>query len=138
MFFLTYSRKTGKCWNLNTFTESRPGKNPDSAIVIVFFPERGEEIEPWFWHIWIAQWRMFLRKNVVILATKSANFGSSSFPQKLESFKTFSDNVFVCQSITSGETFDRIGPYTTWKGAKTPLKGRFHGCWIGTQNFESF
>ena len=23
--------------------------------VIVFFPERREEIEPWFWHIWIAQ-----------------------------------------------------------------------------------
>ena len=24
--------------------------------VIVFFLERGKKIEPWFWHIWIAQW----------------------------------------------------------------------------------
>ena len=27
--------------------------------VIVFFPERGEEIEPWFCRIWISQWLKF-------------------------------------------------------------------------------
>ena len=32
-----------------------PGKIAQT-LQIVFFLERGEEIEPWFWHIWIAQW----------------------------------------------------------------------------------
>ena len=57
-----------------------------------FFLERGEEIEPWFWHIWIAQW---LKVSPLLLIffdfghlqvetcgqnwTKSANFGSVSF-----------------------------------------------------------
>ena len=27
--------------------------------IFVFFRERREEIEPWFWHIWIAQWLNF-------------------------------------------------------------------------------
>ena len=29
--------------------------------VIVFFPERGEEIKASLWHIWIAQWLKFFR-----------------------------------------------------------------------------
>ena len=30
--------------------------------VIVFFLERGEEVKPWFKHIWIAQWLKFFRR----------------------------------------------------------------------------
>ena len=34
-----------------------PGKNsPNIAKSDRVFPERVEEIEPWFWHIWMAQW----------------------------------------------------------------------------------
>ena len=80
--YLTYSLKTGKCWNqidqesdwnrililililiLTLWLVTPPCFLPKiSQIVqkvIVFFPERWEEIEPWFWHIWIAQWMKF-------------------------------------------------------------------------------
>ena len=36
-------------------------ENPAQILqkVIVFFPKRGEEIKPWVWNIWIAQWLKF-------------------------------------------------------------------------------
>ena len=33
--------------------------------VIVFFPEKEEEIKPWFWHIWKAQLLKFFRTNAI-------------------------------------------------------------------------
>ena len=77
----------GKCWNQIFFTGSWPGivwmihlcqifiptlwlVTPPCFLaeiaqilqkVIVFFQERGEEIKPWFWHIWIAEWLTFFR-----------------------------------------------------------------------------
>ena len=69
-----YSCKAGKRWNQHVFTNLQ--KRCQILIltlwyltlpyflakiaqilqkVIVFFLQRGEEIEPWFWHIWIAQ-----------------------------------------------------------------------------------
>ena len=62
--------------------------------VIVFFPEKGDEIKTSFWHIWIAQWLKFFRTAAYFFfnfghlqeekrgqsSTKSANFGSVPFP----------------------------------------------------------
>ena len=55
--------------------------------VVVFFLERGDEIEPWFWHILITQWltayifRFWPSSGETFGQswTKSANFGSVSF-----------------------------------------------------------
>ena len=44
-----------------------PAKNiPDSAKSNLVFLERREEIEPWFWHIWIYQWLKFFKENIYI------------------------------------------------------------------------
>ena len=65
-----------------------PGKNsPDIAKSGLFFLERGDEIEPWFWHILITQWltayifRFWPSSGETFGQswTKSANFGSVSF-----------------------------------------------------------
>ena len=36
-------------------------ENPAQTLekIIVFFLECGEEVDPWFWNIWIAQWLKF-------------------------------------------------------------------------------
>ena len=73
----------------------------------VFIPERGEEIKNLFWHNWIAQWLKFFRTTAFFFDfdrlqeetrsqswTKSANFGSVSFPKILESFKNFPNSFF--------------------------------------------
>ena len=44
--------------------------------VMVFFPERGEEIEPWFWHIWIAQWLKFFLTNAYFFWFWSSSGGN--------------------------------------------------------------
>ena len=83
MSFATYSRKTGKCWNQNSFTWSWPEimlvicqnliVNLQPVILpcflpkiaqimqkdIAFFPESGDKIVPWLWHMYIAQWLEF-------------------------------------------------------------------------------
>ena len=61
--------------------------------VIVFFPEKGDEIKTSFWHIWIAQWLKFFRTAAYFFDfdhlqeeqkaqswTKNVNFGSVHFP----------------------------------------------------------
>ena len=44
-----------------------PGKSsPNIAKSNRVFPGRREEIEPWFWHIWIAQWLKFFTATVYL------------------------------------------------------------------------
>ena len=114
------SASNGKCWNQNLFTESWPWivwmekdrSNfdcdrltcdplcflPKTAQIMqkvtTFFLERREEVEPWFWHIWIAQSLKFLYTTANIffnfghlqgktrgqIWNKCANFGSVPFP----------------------------------------------------------
>ena len=120
-----YSCKAGKCWNQHVFTNLQ--KRCQILIltlwyltlpyflakiaqilqkVIVFFLQRGEEIEPWFSHIWIAQWLKFFSTILLIFLdfghlqgetrgqswTKSANLGSVSFSLILQ---FLSNNVFL-------------------------------------------
>ena len=73
--------------------------------VIMSFLERGQEIEPWFWHIWIAQWlKSFLTtayifrfrlssggKRVVKVGPKVQTLDLYLF---YESLSFFSNNVF--------------------------------------------
>ena len=87
MSFVIYSRKTGKYFNqifLQEVDQESCGWNSICQIlilplwlltspcflgkisqilqkVIIFFPERGEELKTSFWYIWIAQWLKLLR-----------------------------------------------------------------------------
>ena len=92
--------------------------------IIVFFLERGEEIEPWFWHIWIAQWLKFFPTTAYIFRFRASSGGNgwSKLGQNCELWDRIRFWDHICDS----------------KGPKTSQKGPFHGCWIGTQNFEKF
>ena len=54
--------------------------------VIVFFQERGEEKEPWFWHIWIAQWPKFFPTTAYLFRFRPSSGGNewSKLDQKYE------------------------------------------------------
>ena len=137
MSFGIYSRKTGKYLNQNFFAGSWPGivwmKNylsnfgsapltwlktlPSFLVkifqilwkVMVFFPERGEEIKTSFWHSWIAQWLKFflttayffsilaiLKKRGVKFEPKVLILGPSLFHKYSNTLKRFSNSVCVC------------------------------------------
>ena len=76
--------------------------------VIAFFPERGEEIKLWFWNIWIALCWSFSAVLVILFHfdhLQEEKVGQSwtksvallvRHLKKLESFKKFSNNDFVC------------------------------------------
>ena len=80
--------------------------------VIVFFLKRGEEIEPWFWHIWITHWQRFFPITAYLLWFQSSSgrkgwskldqkckLWSVYFSWKLESFIFFQNNVFVARIL---------------------------------------
>ena len=73
--------------------------------VIVLFPERGEEIRPWFWNIWIVQrlnffrtnaffsiWAIFSGKREVKVGPKMLIFGPTLFHKNFS--KTFFKQTF--------------------------------------------
>ena len=168
MSFLIYSCKTGKYWNHNVFTNLQiltptfwllsltcflPGKNsPSIAKSNRVFLERGEGIEPWFWHIWIAQWlkfyppyclsfsiaAIFRSKQLVKVGPKVQTLGPSLFHENLNPssfFQTMFLFAIVLPFVRISATLNHI---CGSKGSKTFQKGPYHGCWIGTQNFENF
>ena len=61
-------------------------ENPAQILqkVIVFFPKRGEEIKPWVWNIWIAQWLKFSPSLVISFrfSPSTGKNGWSKFDQK--------------------------------------------------------
>ena len=115
MSFVNYNRKTGKYRNKSFLQEvdqescgwniicSDPlicdpalftAKNsPGSAKSNRISPEGREEIEPWFWHVWIPQWVFtffftlghFRGKREV----KNTNFGSVLFHKDSNPLKNF-------------------------------------------------
>ena len=94
MSFVIYSCKTGKCWNHNVLTNLQDFVKfwlnlwfvtltyfLTKAVqilrkVIVIFLERGEEIEPWFWHIWIAQWLKFFPITAYLFRFRPSSWGN--------------------------------------------------------------
>ena len=56
--------------------------------VIVFFLERGYEVEPWFWHVWIAQWLKFLPTRAYLFRFRSSGGnGWSKLDQKVQTLR---------------------------------------------------
>ena len=119
--------------------------------VIVFFLERGKEIEPWFWHIWTAQWLKFFPTTAYLFRfwpslegkggkswAKSANFGSASFSWKLKSFKCFQTTFLFARALPLVRISAILDYIWRSRDPKTSKKRPFHECWIGTQNFENF
>ena len=118
--------------------------------VIAFFPKRGEEIEPWFSHIWIAQWLKFFRtptyffisaiiswKREVKNGQKELTLGPS-FLHKNSNLLTTFQTMFLFERVLPLVRISAILDYI-WgsKGPKTSQKESFCWCWIGTQNFEN-
>ena len=117
--------------------------------VILFFLERGEKIEPWLWHIWIAQW---LKVSPLLLIffdfshlqretcgqswTKSANFKSVSFSLSLQFF--FETMFLFARALPLLRISAILDHVWESKDPKTFQKGPFHEFWIGTQNFGNF
>ena len=94
--------------------------------VIVLFRERGEEIEPWVWHIWIAQWvklfpntAYFLWFFGVKVGLKVQILGPLVFHRSSNPSKTF-QTMFLFPLVGG------FGPFI-WesKGPKSPNKRNF-------------
>ena len=146
--FVTYSHKAGKYWNQFFCTGSWQescGWNricqililllrPVAALsflrkiaqivqkVIVFFQERREEIEPWFWHISITQWLKFSRTITSFFRfwssskemggqswTKSVNFGSAAFPQNSNHSKNFQTRFLFARVLPLVRILAKLG-----------------------------
>ena len=117
--------------------------------VIVFLLEKGEETEPWFWHIWTAQWMKFFSTTAYIFRFRPSSRGN--FCSKLDQKCKLWVRLFFINPSISFQTmflFARVLPMVRisaildhiWqsKGTKISQNGPFHWCWIGTQNFENF
>ena len=107
--------------------------------VIMPFLERGQEIEPWFWHIWIAQWLKFFRTTAYIFRFRLSSGGKRAVKvgpkvQTLdsylfyESFNFFSNNVFFTRVLPLVRISAILDHIWEIKGPKTSKKGPFHGC----------
>ena len=169
MSFLIYSCKTGKYWNHNVFTNLQiltptfwllsltcflPGKNsPSIAKSNRVFLERGEGIEPWFWHIWIAQWlkfyppyclsfsiaAIFRSKQLVKVGPKVQTFGPSLFHENLK-LSNFFQAMFLFVRVLPLVRISAILDHI-WrrKGPKPPKKGHFmdsESVWKTLQTFN--
>ena len=119
--------------------------------VIVFFPERGEEIKISFWHIWIAQWLKFFRstayffiltiirrKRGVKLGRKVLTLSPSLFHKYSNPSKKF-QTVFlfarVLPLLRISAILDHIWRVRT---QKTSQKGQFRGCWTVRKILDIF
>ena len=85
--------------------------------VILFFPERGEEIEPWFWHILIAQWLIFFRSaaNIFWFWPSSGGNRGSKLDQKCKFWvRPFSVKTQIFQNIFK-QCFCLLVYYLWWE-----------------------
>ena len=121
-----------------------PGKN--SPILIVIFLKRGKKREPWFWHIWIAQWLKFFpyyslsfsisvifREKRVIKVGPKTKLWVRLFFLKTRILQIFFRQCFCLLEYCFWWEFWQY--YIIFEGVRTqkpPKKGR------GTQNFENF
>ena len=160
MSFEIYNRKSGKCWNQIFFTGSwqelcvwyklckplilvlwlvtLPCLLTEIAQilqkVIVFCLERGEEIKPWFWHIWIAQRLKFFYTDAYFFFTsaifrgKQWKGGGGKVGPKILSFgPSFSIKFRILQkNFQANFFFARVLPLVR-------ISAKGIGCWIGME-----
>ena len=142
-----------KSWFQHWFVSLPCFRAKITQILRKVFPERWDEIETWFSLIWIAQRLIFFHRYCLSFFnfghlhketggqswTKSANFRSASFSWKLNSFKFFFQTMFLFARVLPQARMSAILDHI-WgnNDPKTFQRGPFHGCWIGTQNFENF
>ena len=114
--------------------------------VIVFFLEREKKIEPWFWHIWIAQWLKFSPNTPYLFRFRPSSGGNGwlKLDQKwklwvrLFFMKTRILQIFFkqCFCLLEYNLWWEFWQYYIMFGGeraqKPPKKSR------GTQNFENF
>ena len=118
-------------------------------IVILFFLERGKEIESWYWHIWMAQWLTFFptTAHFFYFGYLHGKAGGQSCTKTLGP-SLFHENSNPSKFFQTMFFFPRVLPlvkisvilHHIWgsKGPKFSQKEPFHGCWIVTRNFENF
>ena len=118
----------------------------------MFFPERREDTEPWFWHIWIVQWLIFFSrycsyflisaifrmKHVVKAGPKKANFGPVSFLWKLNPLNIFQTIFLFARVLPLVRILAILDHIWGNNSLKTSQKGTFHGCWISPKKLKSF
>ena len=107
-------------------------ENPVQIVQKLFFLVRGEEIEIWFWHIWLAQWLTFFPTTDYFFRfrpssswTKRANFGSISFSWKFESFKFFQTMLLFAKVLPLVRISTILGYILGRKGPNPPKKSHF-------------
>ena len=128
------------------FTKKRSKSAKSSPI----FHLKGRRDTSWLYNFWIAQWVNFFLENyfVLNLAIFFRGKKGSKLDQKRKLWESpvyvkfgFFENsqctVFVSLNTTCGKNFTRICQYLGELGPRTSPKGAFHGCWIGTKNFEN-
>ena len=111
-----------------------PGKN--SPILIVFFLKRGKKKEPWFWHIWIAQWLKFFpyyslsfsisvifrEKRVIKVGPKTKALGSSLFPENSNPLNFFQTMLLFARVLLLVRILAILHHIWGSKGPKTSQK----------------
>ena len=119
--------------------------------VIVFFPEKVDEINTSFLHIWIAKWMKFCRTTAhfldfgylqeekrVVVGPKVLTLGPSLLHKQSNPSKVF-QAVFLTARVLPllriSALLDNTGGS---KDLKTSQKGLFRGSRIGTENFGNF
>ena len=102
--------------------------------VIVFFLERRKKIEPWFWHIWIAQWQtlysisfsisaIFSGKRVIKVGPKVKTLGSSLFHENWNSSNFFQTMLLFARVLPLVRILAILHHILGSKGPKTSQKG---------------
>ena len=105
--------------------------------VIIFFLERGKDIEPWFWHIWIARWLKFFRTPTFFDFDYLQGEGSKldqkcklwdlPFSIKTRTFQKIYKQWFCLLEYNLG----KIGPYLgVRKGPTAPSPKRSSMSWM--------
>ena len=119
--------------------------------VIVFFPERREEIKISFWHIWIAQWLKFFRSTAyffiltIIRRKRGVKLGRKVLTLSPFLFHKYSNPSKKFQTVF---LFARVLPLLRisaildhiWRvrTQKTSQKGQFRGCWTVRKILDIF
>ena len=111
--------------------------------VIIFFPDRGEEIEPWFWHIWISREAKGFSallliffdfghpqgKRGVRIGPKVLTLDMSLFYENSNPLKKFQTTFLFSRILTLVRVSVKSEHIWRSKSSKTSLKALFHWSW---------
>ena len=123
-----------------------------TQILRKVFPERWDEIETWFSLIWIAQrlnyftataylfsiLAIFIKNRVVKVERKVQTLGPPLFQENSVPSNFFQTMFLFARLLPQARMSAILDHIWANNGPKTFQRGPFHGCWIGTQNFENF